>query len=107
MKRPGVRIPLPPAPKAFGAVAPESGSCRTKVDLPGLVNANAANYDSAGQFLNMGSCTYVDVCKAIPSERIQQISDIASDLTRCSSEEFAVAASERSKPRASFLLESD
>jgi hypothetical protein len=42
-----------------------------------------------------------------PSERIQQISDIASDLTRCSGEEPTVTPSEHSKPRASFLLESD
>src|SRR5438046_4004241 len=66
MKRPGVRIPLPPVPKAFGTVAPSrlvvalaktEASCRAvaqrrrmaKADVHERDNGLAASYDSARQ----------------------------------------------------------
>ena len=71
MRRPGVRIPLPPV---FARVADESGDCHAealaKADIFGVRYMNAASYDSASQRLRMAKFFYVYVLQSnVNSER--------------------------------------
>jgi putative endonuclease len=67
MRRPGVRIPLPPV---FARVVEESEDCRAealaKADLFDLVDVTAASYDSASQQAHkrMGKFFYIYILQS-------------------------------------------
>ncbi len=66
MRRPGVRIPLPPV---FARVANKSGDCRAEAlaeaDIFRVRNMNAASYDSASQGLEWQSSSTFTFFKAM------------------------------------------